>query len=846
MKTLLTANLSTKVVTDGGATWTPPQYRFGETVTLALRFAQNVAGNVVEPTLDIRAMKASYGSVDLRPASGTWTLQVGAGAQTGANTTGALQYDCTPDALAAAINAKTGITGVYGTASVKKMDGTWTIVFGTGAAEVPVQVRDNLLFPVSFGRIAAYAVDGIWRHEVRLTQAPLAFSDAGSRILPDAPSVTRVRAGATDGGFTYNEIQSLFVPPDFRGTYQLKFGDYARTQELSVADDATTIQAALAAAYGDDFKVTNPQPYTATIEFVNALAASAQALIVAQALNTPPGDYTFTLALDRAELASRLKAEETITAPLEVWLQLADSDDNLTWVLAFAQDVTVARPVTWQSMELVPGVNWLIAPSPTDYVPFSRESVITGQQFARAQVGDGEATSFAITHGLATNYVFAWVRVNASPGAQLIEGTDYSVTIVDANSVTVTALGTAPTTNHWLVTIVSAQTVAAFAAGLNIDIAQVNGLQAILDSILATLAQFQTLIPDISPGAATGNTVLAFDLPPVTELYPGTWPAGQDVTAKTLHGRRFTPAIHDDSVTSLTTLPLPTATDAEGSVYQNNTGATIALAGGLVADGGFFGSDGIALYPLSRSGSSVSYFPTALERELWRIEINDEMLWTGKTLTVNGVLNVRTVAANTDLQMVLVVEWGNITSQSSPVGTAIAISSAGTGTHTIKRGGATLGTFTVNASTHVVTITGTTPAAGDVVQVSSTGTLPTLLAANTDYVVRDLSGSTFKLAALTTATNLEDIEWQTSTPLLSERIIIAPVLQPCTYGVTIARSSTEITVNRLLYGGALGVAFAPASGRFSLRARMFNFDTRNSVTSPKGLIYYTHTGTAAI
>jgi hypothetical protein len=53
---------------------------------------------------------------------------------------------------------------------------------------------------------------------------------------------------------------------------------------------------------------------------------------------------------------------------------------------------------------------------------------------------------------------------------------------------------------------------------------------------------------------------------------------------------------------------------------------------------------------------------------------------------------------------------------------------------------------TANASTDLLTGTAHTRVNGDKVRLTTTGTLPGNLAVNTDYFVRDVSGSTFKLA----------------------------------------------------------------------------------------------------
>ena len=74
----------------------------------------------------------------------------------------------------------------------------------------------------------------------------------------------------------------------------------------------------------------------------------------------------------------------------------------------------------------------------------------------------------------------------------------------------------------------------------------------------------------------------------------------------------------------------------------------------------------------------------------------------------------------------------------------------GAGTQTLIRSGAVLGTLSVNTTTNRLTIgatLGTVPADGDIVTVSNSGgALPAPLTATTRYKVKEVSGSTFKLA----------------------------------------------------------------------------------------------------
>ena len=156
----------------------------------------------------------------------------------------------------------------------------------------------------------------------------------------------------------------------------------------------------------------------------------------------------------------------------------------------------IARPLLWPDLATLPVTDYLRPPSPKDYVPFSTSTVITGQQYFPAVLGDGAATAFVIDHGLATEAVYVFVRENVDGGRQLVDGTDFAVHITNANSVTVTALTGAPALHAWAAIVMSAQTVAAFAAGLTVTVGQVTGLQTQLDAIGTQVATVLALLAD--------------------------------------------------------------------------------------------------------------------------------------------------------------------------------------------------------------------------------------------------------------------------------------------------------------------------------------------------------------
>ena len=232
-----------------------------------------------------------------------------------------------------------------------------------------------------------------------------------------------------------------------------------------------------------------------------------QALLTIEVFNAPPGDLTFELKFDRAELAALLRVSPSVTLPFEVHLDITDEDAVVRDKLAFSVPVTISRTGILAELGSLPNINWLQPPSPKDYIPFNSSQVITGQQYFPAVIGDAEATSFAIAHGLATEAVYVFVRENKSNGKQLVDGVDFSVVINTANQVTITALTGAPALNAWAAMVMSAQTVAAFASGLTLTIAQVTGLSAILDSMGNSIASLLTLLP--ASASAANTSVIA-------------------------------------------------------------------------------------------------------------------------------------------------------------------------------------------------------------------------------------------------------------------------------------------------------------------------------------------------
>lgn len=681
MKQLVEINLTTKTAKN----WTPPEIRFGETFTLAMRFFQNIGEAESETWLNFATIKAAIGAVDARPLGGEFKLKLGNAAQGPSNTTAAIDYNASASQLRGLCNAVADI-GTYGAARVVAVDGSWLIFFGDQSAMVPLTVVDNGLWPISYGRVNAWQVDGKWVHELRLVQAPVAFTSASEISLPKAPTVTRLQEGGCDPSNTtcWNEIQQLYVPPEFRGTYTLRFG-YAKTTQLSPEDGIEEITEALQALGKDCFKVTLPLPYKPTIEFVGDFGKLPMELLTAPAMQAPPGDLTFTLDMDRAELAAMLRREEAVTLPLEIRVTGEDENGFEGEICALSLPVVVRQPVIFGELESVPIIDLLRPHSPKSYVPFGENNILTGQHYYTENVGNGSQDIFVVAHGLDTEAVFVFARENISGGAQLIEGTDYSVTIDNANQITLTALGTPPATDTWTVIVMGASTAAAWAEGLTVTVPQViagggyPSLPDIVDNLWSRVDVLEAVLPSTGPAAAvTQESGMTIELPTTQEIlfFKGAikdvWSGENGIDASKL-GRAplMLPAVHDATVTSYTTGDLPAI--AAGEVWSNDSAGVLDMGrgiyGGRVPVGGHFASDGRVRYAVTQSGTSTSYFPVGFQRELWRIFISAEMLRLNRTLDVQFGLGTRLVGASSNAQWMLVVEKGTAPSQSTPATT---------------------------------------------------------------------------------------------------------------------------------------------------------------------------------
>lgn len=771
MKQLLTINLTTR-----SSDWTPPTLTFGESITLQIRFTKTISGNDIEPNLTITNAKASIGNVDARPGGGKFALQFG---DSSANTTAEVSHDCTPAQLATVINNLAYVTTNYGAAVVKKVNESWLLRFGNGALQVPFQVVNNSLWPVSFGNVhAAQLEDNLWLHELRLVQAPVAFVGGAPTLgVPNPPSFSIVIHGGSSGtGQIWDTVQQLYIPSDFRGTYRVVKGN-VRSALLDESAGASDIQAALVAAFGAGIVVSLPFSYRFYVDLGGQYAGTDVAALGVEGGTAPAQDLTLTIPLDRMELALMLNSQPTVTLPLEI--RITASEDGLgdpQEVVALYVPVTIQRAVAMPILDTIEPIDWLRLPSPKTYVGPGAANTLVGKVFrVYTAQGDGATTTFDLAHGLATSDVFVFVRLESGRG--LVNGTDFSWTVNDDNHVTVTALTGAPAAGTWRISIMGGVDTPVWANDLMIAEDQVTHLPADLSALQASVNELLTLLPanaSLPSGVAPING-FTIQLPATSQILFARDASGLPITDPTKLPTTGKPPYMLPAINRTDNLgPLPGAlpAPAAGALYTT-TAPTLIPGGGHIRGStapnpGFVGSDGRILYPVTRSGTKDSYYPTPFEVPLFGgtgdVIINDMMFSSGTKLTLLFKLALQLLNANSEAQWMLAIEAGAVSCET------------------------------------------------------------------------DGPPNTYD-------SNLLEITWNTAAPIVLQRILLGPALETHGFGCTIVNNAGVFTGSSIYYkrtvaapDGSLPANFSDTVRQFALRARLFNFDTRNSVTDARGWV----------
>lgn len=681
MATLLYGNLSTKTASYGlePSTVDLPKVVQGDDFTVAVRLTETADGTTVVTKPAISYARLSYGPVDVAPTAGTFKVVVNA------VTSSAITLGTSAASVAAILNSLSATTGwaveLDRDSYIVSRPAAWTATSG-------ITIAENFLQPESFVRVTSWSANNFFYQELRPMQSPLAYTSAFALIVPPAPSIARVVTGYSDSttGVEVNEVQRLYVPPQFDGVFQIYRGT-ARTRLLDREDGAAEIQAALTAGVttqgsGETFLVTNPRNNTADIEFAGELGGAPQNLLTVVVPESQQGDLTFDLNLNTQGMLAALRDSFEVTHPLtcEVGLNYGSvATPDVKYVTVFQQNMTVQADGAWTGLAAAQRINWLNPPQPVNYIPFTTDQVITGIQSYTAVV-TGSPASWTIAHNLGTEAIHVTIRENISNGFILKNGTDYEIYTSTSNSVIVDRLQTVPSAG-WAVMISSAGPTSAFQAHTH-TVAQVVSLQDLLNALTNRVSVLEaSAVPYSLTGSST--TTVPYEIPLASRqavLFSGgqgTWAAQDSIlqisSVPSVQAPQLLPAL-SVTVSTAASSAIPTATTVDlVRAYTSGLNILIPRIGlipGVRLPSGlaYIGAESARglVYQVEPAGTDRTYYPKAYEVPLFEVPLNDRNFKAGTKARLQFDLHLQSKAANATGQWFCVIDCGTVTSVATP------------------------------------------------------------------------------------------------------------------------------------------------------------------------------------
>jgi len=678
MATLLYGNISQKTAsfTIDPANIALPTVVQGDTFTVAVRLTET-SNNITTVTApSIYSARLSYGPVDVAPTAGSFKVLVNS------VTSSVITYGSSAASVAAVLNSISAATGW----SVIEDQGSYLVERKSAwVATSGITIVQNELQPQSFVRVTSYSANSSFYQELRPMQSPLAYTSAFGLIVPPAPTITRVVTGYSDSttGVFVNEVQRLYIPPAFDTTFQIYRGT-ARTGLLNKSDGATEIEEAMmqgcvTALAGEIFIVSNPQDYTADIMFAGSMSGATHDLLTVAVPISPQGDVTFNLDLNTQGMLAALRGDFEVTHPLtcEVGINYGTvATPNVQYVTVFQQNMTVQADGAWTGLAAAQSINWLNPPQPVNYIPFTSDQVITGiQSYTRVVTGTGPWT---IAHNLGTEAIHLSVRENYSSGYLLANTVSYSVQTSTSQSVIVTNKGSATTTPGWAVMISSAGPTSAFQAHTH-TIAQVVSLQDNLNSLSDRMSAIENILPALgSVGVSTTTVPYLIPVQEKSEVLFTTAAFAVDSGIGTISSLIAAPYLLRALSVTVGTAPstaLITATTMDiVSSYTSGLDIEIPRIGiipgrKLPTGLAYVGSEATRglVYEVNRYQANKTYYPSAYERTVFEVSVNDKMFRPNQTLSFNFDIAAQTKNATAAVQWWVIVDVGEVTTASTPV-----------------------------------------------------------------------------------------------------------------------------------------------------------------------------------
>lgn len=870
-------DISTKRFTislEDNSTIAIPTLIAGEDITLRVKFKQNREGVSEEIRPTVTAMKAVLGEVDLRPISGDLKIDIDG------DETAVFTFDpSTEDAespstlfeniLKDAIEDLASITEV----SVEKRFDSYIVCFlDDPAIQRTIEVTHNTLFPGSFLRIREYLRGGKYYYEFRLVKAPVGYTNTFELGTGPVPKVTTLRNGGEVDGTQWSEIQKLFVPPSFTGTFRLKRGEI-RTDPLSKDSTLEEVAAAIDVLKdpGGTFTVTLPIDNNIYIYFEGDMLGIDQDEIEVEIFDAPPDEHIVSFTTKTRGMAELMMEANQVILVLEAYAYLEDLEDESVsrWHCVLRQQVGFREAVEWDELAVAPEVDWLNPPTLVHYNVFSPNQVSNGQIHYSTTIGNGAATTFTITHGLDTAFVDVIILENTTPGDKMVEGTNYTWERTSANQVTITWLTGTPTSAQYTVTVLGLAQTSFFDEHGHV-ISDVEGLQEWIDSVEERLARLEANTGGGFPKDATDSGIEAarWQLPLVWELYPSriqpTRPDSglisevdlmeRDENEKLIinRGRGLFPAVHDATISALPN-PLPDPGPAYvGSVYQNQTGNDVILPGGYgnravtIKDDEYAACDGRAWYPVTPHARYSGYVVTlnSTDDTLTFSSNLAEPFEAGQAIEFETTGALPSGLSTGTTYYVVNPDYPNKKFQvsTSVGGSIVNFSAGGSGVHT-----AVVPDEITYYPTHFERTLFTLHVNEKQLRAKKNFFLAfsfeaALLKNNVDavwHVALELGEARGVNTTGSEGSNLDEIVWR-KLPFLEQPIHLSSISTTHVFGAQISRrlinGIEKFSASRYIYGALEDGAAPPRTANFSIRAVLRRFDTSDGVSDSKGLL----------
>jgi hypothetical protein len=881
---LLYANITTKNLSrkDDSSSFAWPEETAGETLLIKLRLVQELRGQVTSAQRTVHSAKAHIGNPMAWPEDGTYQLYIGSETPAaGVNVTADIAYDATAAEVKAAIDALTDATlaAYLPTDSVRDRNGALAVVYKDASVVVPMACADNELWPVSFVNISASEWDAGYVHTIDLAQTAVAATSSFTTIVASAPTVTELQAGGETAGVLVNEIQKLFIPPEYSpGAIQLKRG-FSTTAVLGLPTSADKVSDALneMAESGEEFIVSSTRDGL-YIEFAGDMAGTDWALLEVVEFDPPPADIKMVLATNTAEMRSlirNLDSDGKVEVPLEIALELEDEQTaGVYHPIKFRSDLEFVPPVLDDERNTSAAIEWNQPLSRVDALAHSPDSVMVGHRSHRELIGDGAATSFAINHNLGTSPV----DFTADDTTDVVTAVNHRMINGDIARLTTTdtlPAGLSTGTNYYVVNRTpDTLQLSATAGGAAIDISDTGTGTHTMTRNESADAGVHVSVYDL----ADGNKRVpdnAYTLVADTENsltisgFSGTPSSNQYAVFITLVGQPATYQAHThtmDEITGLNTWR--SAVDSAISDLQ-----ALAPSGALVlpeGEPGVIATWDLPVFnevlPISRSSKFV--FPASgkisdIDTSLLRFGRAEHHGQTGR----GGLLPAVHDAAVENVSGIL--SGGKLPAAGASYTGKVYLND--TASAVTIPGGKFLSTATMEVGAYIAcdgrlwyevySYAGETtfyPLAFDrelftifvtEKELRLKSQFEALFAIGCAVIngntaaqwslVLEVGTADQEAAPATTGMNLKNLVWD-STPVLDERIIIADVPHLRTFGVRVKReliaAADTLTVEQLISGAAYASAVVPGDNNFAIRARLRRFDTADSQSDPSGYV----------